>query len=145
MKEMVQNENDKEFKIHLGSLAVGDLVCAEWCDASTGKSRGSGTEVDVPVKSWGIFIGVLGVKRRHIVLAQNSFRFSDGLFDLDYTAIPLSWTVEITVLIKGHIPKETVGGLVDSFLSGGRRHLTRPRTFDRRIIQQRLSKDGRSI
>jgi hypothetical protein len=142
---MEQEENSKELKKQLESLSIGDLICAEWCDASTGKSRGTGVAIDVPVKSWGIYIGVLGVKRGHIVLAQNSFLFADGLFDLDFTAIPLSFTVDIIVLIKEHIPKEIVGGLVDSFLRGGHRRLARQRTFERRIFQQRLSKDGRSI
>ncbi|MDI9577060.1 MAG: hypothetical protein QM398_02855 [Thermoproteota archaeon] len=124
-------------------LNPGDLVCCSWCDASVGKSSGSGTAIDVPVKSWGIYVGLIGDKVKHIVLAQNSFRYSDGLFDLDYTAVPLSWTVDVSVLIKEHVPKELAGKLVNSFMMGGHRSLNRPRTFQRRIFQQRLSIDGR--
>jgi hypothetical protein len=138
-----KKEKEKDLKTQLGSLCVGDLICVGWCDASVGKSSGSGAAIDVPVKSWGIFIGVLGVKAKHIVLAQNSFRYADGLFDLDYTAIPLSWTVDISVLVKEHIPKEGAGTLVNSFLLGGHRAFSRSRTFQRRILQQRLSVDGR--
>ena len=58
----------------LEQLVSGDLVCVEWCDASMGKSSGSGAAIDVLVKSWGIFVGLFGEKNRHIVLAQNSFR-----------------------------------------------------------------------
>jgi hypothetical protein len=134
---------EKDLKEQLESLCVGDLICVGWCDASVGKSSGSGAAIDVPVKSWGIFIGVLGVKAKHIVLAQNSFRYADGLFDMDYTAIPLSWTADISVLVKEHIPKEAADTLVNSFLLGGHRALSRPRTFQRRILQQRLSVDGR--
>jgi hypothetical protein len=134
---------EKDLKEQIKSLGVGDLICVGWCDASTGKSSGSGAAIDVPVKSWGIFIGVLGVKAKHIVLAQNSFRYADGLFDMDYTAIPLSWTVDVSVLVKEHIPEEAAGTLVNSFLQGGHRALSRPRTFQRRILQQRLSVDGR--
>jgi hypothetical protein len=134
---------EKDLKERVRSLCVGDLICVEWCDASVGKSSGSGAAIDVPVKSWGVFIGVLGVKAKHIVLAQNSFRYADGLFDMDYTAIPLSWTVDISVLVKEHIPKEAAGTLVNSFLLGGHRALSRSRTFQRRILQQRLSVDGR--
>ncbi len=131
-------------KKQLESLCIGDLICVEWCDASTGKSGGSGAAaIDVPVKSWGVFIGVLGVKAKHIVLAQNSFRYSDGLFDLDYTAVPLSWTTDVSVLVKEHIPQEAAGTLVNSFLLGGHRALSRSRTFQRRVLQQRLSLDGR--
>jgi hypothetical protein len=68
--------------------------------------------IDVPVKSWGIYVGLIGDKVKHIVLAQNSFRYSDGLFDLDYTAVPLSWAVEVSVLVKEHIPKESLANLL---------------------------------
>jgi hypothetical protein len=129
---------DKNLKHQLQALSVGDLVLVEWCDASVGKSSGSGATIDVPVKSWGIFIGVLGEKAKHIVLAQNSFRYADGLFDLDYTAIPLSWTINIAVLAEKHIPKQVADQLVKSFLMGGRRAFTHTRTF-----QQRLSTHDR--
>jgi hypothetical protein len=91
------------------------------------------------VKSWGVFIGLLGEKTKHIVLAQNSFRYADGLFDLDYTAIPLSWTIGVEVLVKEHVPRLVADKLVNSFLLGGHRAFNRPRTF-----QQRLSTHGRS-
>ena len=120
-------------------LSPGDLICVEWSDASVGKSSGSGVAIDVPVKSWGIFIGLLGEKTKHIVLAQNSFRYADGLFDLDYTAIPLGWTVDVAVLAKEHVPRQVADKLVNSFLLGGHRAFNRPRTF-----QQRLSTHGRS-
>jgi hypothetical protein len=125
------------------SLSPGDLICCSWCDASVGKSSGSGMAIDVPVKSWGIYVGLIGDKVKHIVLAQNSFRYSDGLFDLDYTAIPLGWAVDVSVLIKEHIPKEAATKLVNSFMMGGHRAFNRPRTFMRRMFQQRLSVDGR--
>jgi hypothetical protein len=122
----------------LESLNSGDLVCVEWCDASVGKSSGSGAAIDVPVKSWGIFVGLFGEKTKHIVLAQNSFRYADGLFDLDYTAIPLGWAADVAVLVKEHIPKAIAGKLVNSFLMGGHRAFNHPRTF-----QKRLSTHGR--
>ncbi|MCW4024778.1 MAG: hypothetical protein NWF01_07070 [Candidatus Bathyarchaeota archaeon] len=125
------------------SLSPGDLICVSWCDASVGKSSGSGMAIDVPVKSWGIYVGLIGDKVKHIVLAQNSFRYSDGLFDLDYTAVPLGWAVDVSVLVKEHIPKEAAVKLVNSFMMGGHRALNRPRTFQRRMFQQRLSVDGR--
>ena len=139
----MQKDKEKNLKKQLGSLCVGGLICVEWCDASVGKSSGSGASIDVPVRSWGIFIGILGAKAKHIVLAQNSFRYADGLFDLDYTAIPLSWTFEVSVLVKEHIPREAAGNLVSSFLLGGHRTLSRSRAFQRRMFQQRLSIDGR--
>jgi hypothetical protein len=99
--------------------------------------------IDVPVCSWGIFVGLIGDKVKHIVLAQNSFRYADGLFDLDYTAIPMSWAIDVTVLVKEHIPKEAASRLVNSFMMGGHRSMNRPRTFRRALAQRRLSIDGR--
>ncbi len=121
----------------LDSVSPGDLICCEWCDASIGKSSGSGSAIDVPVKSWGLFIGLFGEKTKHIVLAQNSFKYADGLFDLDYTAVPISWTVNLTVLVKHHIPEEIADKLVNSFLMGGRRSFSRPRS-----VMQRLRMHG---
>jgi hypothetical protein len=132
-------EKEKDLKKQLGSLCIGDLICVEWCDASVGKSSSSGTMIDVPVKSWGVYVGLFGNKTKHIVIAQNSFCYADGLFDLDYTAIPLSFAVGVLVLVKEHIPKEAAGKLVNSFLMGGHRAFNHTRTF-----QQRLSVHGRS-
>jgi hypothetical protein len=125
----------------LESLNPGDLIAVEWCDASTGKSSSNGGVIDVPVTSWGVFVGLFGSKTRHIVLAQNSFQYADGLFDLDYTAVPLSWAVGVRVLEKGHFPQPGARNLVSSFLMKDRKVFSqsnRPRTF-----QQRLSTHGR--
>jgi hypothetical protein len=93
-------------KTKLDQLCPGDLICVSWSDASVGKSSGSGMTIDVPVKSWGIFVGLIGDKIKHIVLAQNSFRYADGLYDLDYTAIPVGWALNVEVMVKEHIPRE---------------------------------------
>ena len=53
----------------------GDLVCCMWTDASIGKTSTNGGVIDVPVRSCGIFVGVFG-KRKHIILAQNSFEYA---------------------------------------------------------------------
>lgn len=139
-----KEQNAKSYKKQLESIGIGDLICVEWNDASVGKSLSSGGAIDVPVRSWGVFLGVLGVKAKHIVLAQNSFCYADGLFDLDYTAVPLNWSMDIAVIAKGYIPKDGAAKLVSSFMEGGRRMLSRPRTFQRKLFQKRLSIDGRS-
>ena len=117
----------------LKNLNPGDLVCVEWCDASVGKSSGSGIAIDVPVKSWGVYVGLFGERAKHIVLAQNSFRYSDGLFDLDYTAIPASWAIDLSVIEKAHVPEPIARKLVNSFLLGGHRTFKHQRTFQRRL------------
>jgi len=122
----------KGLKKVFSELRPGDLVCVEWCDASVGKSSGSGVSIDVPVKSWGVYVGVFGERAKHIVLAQNSFRYSDGLYDLDYTAIPASWALDLVVITKSHLPENVAKSLVNSFLLGGRRAFNHQRTIQRR-------------
>ena len=117
----------KGLKEQLKDVDPGDLVLVEWTDASKGKSLNSGLAVDVPVKSWGIFISVLGKRKQHIVLAQNNFRYADGFYDIDYTAIPMGWTEKITVIAKQHVSAEEAQQLFKSFLHGGGRSLTRHR------------------
>lgn len=111
----------RNLKKQLKELQLGDLVCVEWYDASIGKSLGSGVAVDVPVKSWGIYIGVLGKRQKHIVITQNHFQYSNGIYDLDYTAVPISWAVNVKVLDKNHVALEEAEQLFTSFLRGGRR------------------------
>jgi len=102
----------------INELNRGDLVRVEWLDASIGRSLASGTEVDIPVKSWGVFIALLGEKRKHIVLAQNSFRYTDNLYDVDYTSIPLSWALNVTVINKAEVDDDVANRLLQSFLTG---------------------------
>ncbi len=121
------------------SLVAGDLVCVEWCDASIGKSLSNGVGgIDVPVKSWGVFIGVLGRKREHVILAQNCFRYSDGLYDIDYTAVPLPWTTSATVVVKAYVGAEEAQVLLNSFavnekLKDGKTSFNRSRCGQRRL------------
>jgi len=102
----------------ISELNRGDLVRVEWWDASIGRSLQSGTEVDIPVKSWGVFIALLGEKRKHIVLAQNSFRYTDNLYDVDYASIPLSWALSVTVIKKAEVDDDVANHLLQSFLAG---------------------------
>ncbi|MBX5321896.1 MAG: hypothetical protein QHH12_06505 [Candidatus Bathyarchaeota archaeon] len=112
----------KEVAKQIKGLSLGDLVRVEWFDASIGKSLSGGLNgIDVPVISWGIFLGVLGSKNRHIILAQNCFRYADGFYDIDYTAVPLAWTTNATVIAKTHVQPEEAKQLLNSFLVGGKR------------------------
>jgi len=111
----------KEVVKQVKGLTLGDLVKVDWFDASIGKSLSGGLNgIDVPVTSWGIFIGLLGEKNKHIILAQNNFRYADGLYDIDYTAVPTTWAINITVIIKNHIKPEDAKLLLHSFLIGGK-------------------------
>lgn len=110
-------------------MQSGDLAKIEWFNASVGKSLSGGlADIDVPVKSWGIYIGLLGQKNKHIILAQNNFQYADDLYDIDYTAIPTSWTTNIQTIQKNHIQKPEAKQLLNSFLKGGRKTLPTPTT-----------------
>jgi hypothetical protein len=123
----------------------GDLICVDWFDASCGKSSLNGGMIDVPVRSWGVYLGLMGIKVKQIVLAQNSFRFNNALYDLDYTAIPISWATEVQCIQAGHIPKNIVDDLLRSFVSDGARKSTgglrSARIFHHRV-QRKLSVNG---
>ena len=116
----------KEVVKQVKALNIGDLIRVEWFDASIGKSLSGGLAgIDVPVQSWGIFLGVLGEKNKHIILAQNSFRYADGIYDIDYTAVPTPWATNITVIIKNHIQPEDAKQLLHRFLIGGKQSTQR--------------------
>lgn len=119
-------------------MQPGSLVKIEWFDASVGKSLSGGLAgIDVPVKSWGIYIGLLDQKNKHIILAQNNFQYADGLYDIDYTAIPPSWTTKIQTIQKNHIQKPKAKQLPNSFLKGGRK------TLNQRIQQKKVTNHDR--
>ena len=127
----------------LENVKPGALICCTWCDASIGKSRANRGIIDVPVKSWGVFVGLIGTKIKHIVIAQNSFKYADGLYDLDYTAVPVGWAIDVQVIEEQQVPKEIADSLVESFViseSQITRRSTQPRVFLHR--QQRLSTHG---
>lgn len=132
----------------LKNVTPGDLIAVDWCDASTGKSSMNSGVVDVPVRSWGVFLGLIEGRVKHIILAQNSFRFSDAVFDLDYTAIPVGWTVEVKVLVSGHVPKFIADGMMRSFArdSAGQSRmntsgLRSPKIFEHRMQRLRVHEE----
>ena len=113
----------------LESCKPGDLVCCMWTDASIGKTSTN--------------VGVFG-KRKHIILAQNSFENADGLCDLDYTAIPLGWVEDVQIISQRYTPEDAVRSLVASFVRCDEEQKksfsrsNRPRAF----FQRRLSIHG---
>lgn len=128
----------KEVTSQIKSLAAGDLVQVQWCDASIGKSLSNSVSgIDVPVKSWGVFIGLLGQKTKHVILAQNCFRYSDGLYDIDYTAVPMPWTTSVTVIDAAHVDSEEAKDLLNSFVVNEKNKTEKSR-LNRRYGQRRV-------
>jgi hypothetical protein len=132
----------KEILNQIKCLTAGDLIRVEWLDASIGKSLSNGIGgIDVPVKSWGIFIGLLCSKKKHVILAQNCFRYSDGLYDIDYTAVPVPWTTNATVIAKAHVTAEEAKILLNSFTINEKTNAEQPR-LGRCLRQQRVRNHG---
>jgi hypothetical protein len=102
----------------LADIAPGDLICVDWYDANIGKSRMSGS-VEVPVKSFGIFVMVAKARKPTILLAQNCFEYADGFFDVDYMAIPADWSSAVQVIQKQYISRRMAEGLAESFMLTG--------------------------
>ena len=123
---------NKQILKQIKTLQLGDLVRVEWLDASVGRSIGGG-DIDVPVFSYGIYLGCLGKQHEHIILAQNSFRYSNGLFDVDYTAIPLTWSTAIKIVKKAEVNVETAQTLLTSFLRGNSRTIKRRKSNHERL------------
>jgi len=131
---VINTLNRKVLK-QIKGLTPGDLVFVSWFDPSIGKSLSEGfASIDVPVSSWDIFIGLLGQKKKHLILAQNNFHYADGLYDIDYTAIPLSWTASVTIIEKHHVGSEEAQSLASSFLMGGRRRRVPKRKRQQKVV-----------
>jgi hypothetical protein len=139
------SKQSQQIQKSLEECKLGDLICVDWWDASCGKSSLNGGSIDVPVRSWGVYLGLMGVKIKQIVLAQNSFRYNNALYDLDYTAIPIGWATEIHCIQAAHIPMEVVNDLLRSFVSDSNRKntggLRSARIFHHKI-QRKLSING---
>ena len=133
----------KEILKTLGACEPGDLVCVDWYDANIGKSRANGGSIEVPVKSFGVFVMVAKGKKPTILLAQNCFEYADGFYDVDYMAIPAAWSSVISVVQKQYVPRRMAEGLAESFMVTGNqvKRSVEPRVFLHR--QQRLSCHGR--
>lgn len=139
-------EQTEEIQKSLSVCKPGDLIAVDWCDASTGKSSMNGGNIDVPVRSWGIYLGLMGVRTRQIVLAQNSFRYTDSMFDMDYTAIPAGWAIEAKVLVAGHVHADVASNMARCFVMTGTNCMARtavsgsrsPRMFEHRMQRLRV-------
>jgi|AGTN01.2.fsa_nt_gi hypothetical protein len=129
----------------LENVKPGDLISVYWCDASAGKSSQNGGVIDVPVHSWGVYLGLMGVRTKQLILAQNSFRYADSIYDLDYTAIPVGMALDVQCIASKYLPQNVVTDLIRSFTSDSLNRkntagLRSPRMLQH--IRRKLSVDG---
>jgi len=122
----------------LEDIELGDLVEVTWLDASRGKLEtveqmreggATGAEIDLPVSSWGIYIGVFGKVAQHIVLVANRWLYSEGYGQIDCTIIPLGTVQDIKLLKSGVMNLEKVRVCQQAFIHGRARRMMRTITI----------------
>jgi len=113
----------REVRNQIKSLQLGDLVRVRWFDACKGEARidkQSEEEVqfDIPVTSWGIFLGVVGEKARHVLLIRDHFQMNAGLgiYDIDFNVVPIGMIQAVEVLKQGELEAHVAELLQQAFL-----------------------------
>lgn len=112
----------------------GDLVEVYWHDASIGASLGGKAAIEVPVRSWGIYVGSVGLPP-HLVLCQNDFAYNREMRAIDYTAIPQGWAVKIVVVQAGCVNVQEAEAILKNILAG---ESTRRRSDVSKVYQRRV-------
>ena len=118
----------------LGELQLGDFVEVTWLDASKGKietveemreTGAAGAEIDVPVISYGVYIGAFGKIAKHIVLVASQWLFAQGYGQIDCTIIPMGTVENIRVLLPKLMDTGNVQVCQQAFIHGRARRLMR--------------------
>jgi len=118
----------------LKKLRLGDLVEVTWLDASRGKletveelreAGAAGAEIDLPVTSYGVYIGTFGRIAKHVVLVASQWLFSQGYGQIDCTIIPVGTVENIRVLMPKLMNMENVRVCQQAFIHGRARRLLR--------------------
>lgn len=117
----------------------GDLVEVYWHDASIGVGVGGKAAIEVPVRSWGIYVGSVGLPP-HLVLCQNDFAYNREVRAIDYTAIPQGWAVKIVVVQAGCVCVKDAEAMLKNILAG---ESTRRRAEGGKVFQRRVD-NGRT-
>jgi hypothetical protein len=113
---------------------LGDLVQVTWVDASRGKletveelreAGAIGVEIDLPVVTYGVYIGVFGKIAKHIVVVASQWLYSEGYGQIDCTIIPLGIIQSITVLKPKAMNAKNVRVCQQAFIHGRARRLLR--------------------
>ncbi|NIR17118.1 hypothetical protein GWN63_05630 [Candidatus Bathyarchaeota archaeon] len=109
--------------VNLEDIRLGDLVRVQWNDASKGEARiskdqKSDVQFDIPVTSWGVFLGLVGHRTKHVVLLRDHFQMSLtlGIYDVDFNVVPLGMISQIAILKQGELDPQVAALLQTAFL-----------------------------
>lgn len=118
----------------LGELQLGDLIEVTWLDASRGRLETveelreagvPGAEIDLPVISYGVYIGTFGKIAKHIVLVASQWLFAQGYGQIDCTIIPVGTVENINILKPKLMDAKNVHVCQQAFIHGRARRLMR--------------------
>jgi len=114
---------NKEVLRQVKSLQLGDLVRVRWFDASKGEARidkdsQSPIQFDIPVTSWGVFLGVVGERTKHILLIRDHFQMHEdlGVYDIDFNVVPVGMIHGVEILRQGELEPHIAILLQQAFL-----------------------------
>jgi len=113
----------REVRKQIKGLQLGDLIRVRWFDACKGEARideksEATVQFDIPVTSWGVFLGLVGEKTKHVLLIRDHFQMnaSSGIYDIDFNVIPIGMINAIEVLKQGELEPHVAKLLQQAFL-----------------------------
>jgi len=114
----------REVRKQLRALHLGDLVRVRWFDACKGEvrideqSEDAGVQFDIPVTSWGVFLGLVGEKTKHVLLIRDHFQMNamSGVYDIDFNVVPIGMIQAVEVLKSSELEPHVAELLQQAFL-----------------------------
>jgi len=114
----------REVRKQIRGLQLGDLIRVRWFDACKGEvrideqSEDAGVQFDIPVTSWGVFLGLVGEKTKHVLLIRDHFQMNamSGVYDIDFNVIPIGMIHAIEVLKRSELEPNVAKLLQQAFL-----------------------------
>jgi len=110
-------------KRQIRMLQLGDLIRVRWFDASKGEARidersEAAVQFDILVTSWGVFLGLVGEKTKHVLLIRDHFQMnaSSGVYDIDFNVVPVGMISAVEVLKRGELEPNVAKLLQQAFL-----------------------------
>ena len=110
-------------EVSIDDLKKGDLILVKWYDASELRAKlEEHLDPEVAIWEWGIFLGIRGRKRKHLLLGKDHARKWN---EWGAARIPLSLIDKIYLLIPESYQKIFKTGIIRKFkLREGRYQIT---------------------
>lgn len=114
----------REVRKQIKGLQLGDLIRVRWFDACKGEARideqseKGEMQFDIPVTSWGVFLGLVGEKTKHVLLIRDHFQMNaaSGIYDIDFNVVPIGMINAVEVLKRSELEPQVAKLLQQAFL-----------------------------